>query len=92
MYYFNDVQSNFFYVFRGEIVLNFRAEYGVTTTVKQIIEDETTPNAVLLATYYSILRMYLNGSTEDVVGNPSSLGYVMNVCDISIVINHFKLL
>ena len=85
-------QLTFFCVFRGEIVVHSTAEYTLSPTVYQIIEDETTPNAVLLATLSSILRMFLNGSTEDVVGNSSSHGYVMSVCDISIVINHFKLL
>ena len=81
-------QLTFFCVFRGEIVVHSTAEYKFSSDVKQIIEDETTPNAVLLATYHSILRMYLNGSTEDVVG-AGSPGYVMGVCDIIIDIQSF---
>ena len=80
------------YVFRGEIVVNFTAGYALSSTIYQIIEDETTPNAVLLASSPSLLRMYLNGSIENVVGNPSSHGYVVGVCDIIIDVNNFKLL
>ena len=88
----DDKPAKNFCVFRGEIIVNFTAEYEVSSTVRQIIEDETTPNAVLLASTYSILRMYLNGSTEDVVGQTGSAGYVIGVCDIIIDINNFKLL
>ena len=35
----------------------------------QIIEDQTTPEAFLLAAHSKVVRMYQNGTTEFVVGN-----------------------
>ena len=42
----------------------------------QIIDDVTTPGAVLLALKTEIVRLYTNGSTENVVGNQHTSGYV----------------
>ena len=42
----------------------------------EIIKDETTPDAVLLAEGSAIFRMYPNGTTEDLVGNISFHGWV----------------
>ena len=42
----------------------------------EIIEDETTPDAVLLAQYSAVVRMYSNGTTEVVLGKTSTRGCV----------------
>ena len=42
----------------------------------EIIEDETNPDAVLLAEDSAVVRMYPNGTTEVVVGNTSTRGCV----------------
>ena len=62
------------FCFSGEIILNITTKYEFDPAVKQIIEDETTPGAVLLASARFIHRIYLNGSREDVVGNPDEVG------------------
>ena len=49
---------------------------------KQIIEDETTPGAFLLAVNTAVIRMYPNGTTEDVVGDDSIYGYLYIVISI----------
>ena len=45
------------------------------TECNQIIEDRTTPDALLLAQESAIVRMYLNGTVEDVVGDKDNTGY-----------------
>ena len=42
----------------------------------EIIADQTTPDAVLLAEYSTVVRMYSNGTTEVVVGDRSIYGCV----------------
>lgn len=62
------------FCFSGEIILNITIKYEFDSAVWQIIEDETTPGAVLLASARFIHRLYLNGSREDVVRNPDKVG------------------
>ena len=47
----------------------------MTAECKQIIEDQTTPDALLVAQESAIVRMYLNGTVEDVVGDKDNTGY-----------------
>ena len=47
----------------------------MTTECNQIIEDQTTPDALLLAQESAIVRIYLNGTVEDVVGDKDNKGY-----------------
>ena len=42
----------------------------------EIIADQTTPDAVLLAEDSAVIRMYPNGTTEVVVGDRSTKGCV----------------
>ena len=42
----------------------------------EILEDQTTPDAVLLAAFSAVVRMYSNGTTEVVVGDKSTYGCV----------------
>ena len=42
----------------------------------EIIEDKTTPDAVLLAAKPAVVRMYSNGTTEVVLGNINIRGCV----------------
>ena len=39
-----------------------------------IVEDETTPGAIILSDWYAIVRMYPNGTKEVVVGKEGSEG------------------
>ena len=39
-----------------------------------MVEDETTPGAVLLAENTAVVRMYLNGTIEDIVGDKDNKG------------------
>ena len=41
-----------------------------------MVEDETTSGAVLLAESTAVVRMYLNGTIEDIVGDKDNSGYV----------------
>ena len=45
-------------------------------TYRQILADEATPDAVLLAENSAVVRMYSNGTTEVVVGDRSTSGCV----------------
>ena len=52
-----------------------------------VIEDKTTPGAVLLTTKSAVLRMYPNISTEVILGNASTRGCVR----VFIMIQHIFL-
>ena len=65
----------FFY--SGEVVLNYTTSETNPISIYGIVEDETTPGAVLLSTWYAIVRMYSNGTKEVVAGNVGISGYVM---------------
>ena len=61
--------------FSGELVLNYTT-FKTDVNVYGIVEDETTPGAVLLSTWFAIARMYPNGTKQVVVGEEGSEGYV----------------
>ena len=65
----------FYDTFRGKVVLNYTTSFDMTTECNQIIEDQTTPDALLLAQESAIVRMYLNGTVKDVVGDRANTGY-----------------
>ena len=62
--------------FSGEISFNCTASFKNSRYYFQLVEDETTPGAVLLAEQAAIARMYPNGTIEDVVGDKDIRGYV----------------
>ena len=62
--------------FSGEITFNCTESFENSRFYYQIIEDMTTPGAVLLAEATAIARMYPNGTIEDVVGDKNRAGYV----------------
>ena len=45
-----------------------------TTSVFDIIEDQTTPDAVIFTDYYRVNRLYANGSIEIIAG-PTATTY-----------------
>ena len=47
----------------------------MTTECNQILKDKTTPDALLLAQESAIVRIYLNGTVEDIVGDKDNIGY-----------------
>ena len=60
----------------GDIVLNYTTSFQMSDKYRQILADEATPDAVLLAENSAVVRMYSNGTTEVVVGNRSTSGCV----------------
>ena len=67
---------NIFNIFSGEIVLNYTASSKTSDFYYEIIEDKTTPDAVLLAEDSAVVRMYSNGTTEVVLGDTGKIGCV----------------
>ena len=74
---FNRLVKTFYDTFRGKVVLNHTISFDMKTPCNQIIEDQTTPDALLLAQTSSIVRLYPNGTVEDVVGDKDKEGYVI---------------
>ena len=66
---FNRLIKTFYNTFRGKVVLNHTISFDMKTPCNQILEDATTPDALLLTQTSSIVRMYPNGTVEDVVGD-----------------------
>ena len=62
--------------FSGEITFNCTESFESGRFYWQLIEDMTTPGAVLLAERTAVARMYPNGTIEDVVGDKDTEGYV----------------
>ena len=65
----NRFVKTFYNTFRGKVVLNHTISFDMKTPCNQILEDATTPDALLLTQTSSIVRMYPNGTVEDVVGD-----------------------
>ena len=73
----NRLVKTFYDTFRGKVVLNHTISFDMKTPCNQILEDATTPDALLLTQTSSIVRMYPNGTVEDVVGDKDKEGYVI---------------
>ena len=69
-------KSDPYWYFSGQIALNYKTSFETDVEYFQIIEDKTTPNAVLLAEGSAVVRMYSNGTTEVLVGKVNAQGYV----------------
>ena len=67
---------NNFSCFRGEIVLNYTTTIEMEVWYRDIIADQTTPGAVLLAKNTGVFRMYPNGTTDILVGQTTAKGCV----------------
>ena len=63
--------------FSGELVLNYTTLETDYNPIYGIVEDETTPGAIILSNWYAIVRMYPNGTKEVVAGSVGTEGYVM---------------
>ena len=68
--------SKFYCYFSGEIVLNYTTSFEISDSCREILADKTTPDAVLLGLDSAVVRMYSNGTTEVVVGDIGTEGYV----------------
>ena len=76
--------------FSGRIVLNYTATVQPGPYYKEIIADQTTPDAVLLAESSSVFRMYPNGTTEIILGSKNKPGYVRTVKESATRLKKFK--
>ena len=66
----------FFCYVRGEIAFKYKTLFDMAGFYYEIIADQTTPDAVLLAADSAVTRMYPNGTTEGVVGDINTKGCV----------------
>ena len=70
------VKVKIFDCFSGETILNYTESFETSAGYREILADQTTPDAVLLAEKFSVYRMYSNGTAEAVVGKVSTRGCV----------------
>ena len=73
----NRFVKTFYNTFRGKVVLNHTISFDMKTPCNQILEDQTTTDALLLAQISSIIRLYPNGTVEDIVGDKDKEGFVI---------------
>ena len=57
-------------------MLNHTLSFETSVVYREIIADQTTPDAVLLAADSAVVRMYPNGATEVLVGDINARGCV----------------
>ena len=57
-------------------MLNHTSSLETSVVFNEIIADQTTPDAVLLAANSAVVRMYPNGATEVLVGDLNTGGCV----------------
>ena len=62
------------FCFSGQVVFNYTKIETNYNSIYGIVEDETTPGAIILADWCAIVRMYPNGTKEVVMGKEGSAG------------------
>ena len=62
-----------------------------SSSVTDIIDDQTTPDAVIFTDYYRVNRLYANGSIEIIAGpTAATSGYVLIINNLEMLNNLLK--